>query len=61
MTLQKRLQERKYGLKSFWFGSGFIYARINLNQYIMETVGWAKEQGSLERFSFHQPVYEHRI
>lgn len=34
MTLQKRLQERKYGLKSFWFGSGLIYARLNLNQYI---------------------------
>ncbi len=50
MALQKRLQERKYGLKSFWFGSGLIYARINLNQY-METVGWAKEQDSLERFS----------
>lgn len=34
MALQKKLQETKYGLKSFWFGSGFIYARLNLNQYI---------------------------
>lgn len=50
MTLQKRLQERKYGLKSFWFGSGFIYARLNLNQYIMETVGWAKEKAATIRF-----------
>jgi|GEM_PF-3459055 len=26
----------------FWFGSGFIYARINLNQYVE---GWAKKEG----------------
>lgn len=27
---------------SCWFGSGFIYARLNLNQYIE---GWAKKEG----------------
>lgn len=26
-------------LTSVWFGSGFIYARLNLNQYVK---GWAK-------------------
>ena len=28
---------------SFWFGSGFIYARLNLNQYV--DIGLGKRKG----------------
>lgn len=52
MALQKKLQETKYGLKSFWFGSGFIYAWTNLNLYKWLVYGWAKEKAFSPVISF---------
>ena len=30
-----RFWKRRVESMTFWFGSGFIYARLNLNQYIV--------------------------
>lgn len=43
-----RFWKRRVESMTFWFGSGFIYARINLNQYI----GLGKREGLLAVFSF---------
>lgn len=45
-----RFQKRRVESMTVWFGSGFIYARLNLNQYI----GLGKKEQPPLLFSFPQ-------
>lgn len=54
MTLQKKIARKKIWLEIVlvWFGPYICPDKPK--PIYMETVGWAKEQDSLERFSFPQ-------